>query len=345
MGTVTTIGIDLAKNSFAVHGVDERGRVVLRKTLRRDKVSLFFSNVPPCLVGMEACAGSAYWQRVIAGHGHTVRRMHARFVAPYRTGDKNDANDAAAICVAARQPHLRSVPGKTQEQADIQSVHRVRSGLVRARTAAINQARGLLGECGIAVRQGARHLVNSLPALLADQDNGLSRVMRRMLVLLSEHIASLETQIGSLNQVLQDVAKEQEACGRLLKVPGVGVLGATLLLAVSGAAKEFRNGRQFAAYLGLVPRQRSTGGKPRLLGITKRGDSYVRTVLIHGARAVLAAMRRGCAPLGSGAAGVWLMQLVARRGPNKACVALANKMARIAWSMLAKGAEYRPATA
>lgn len=305
MGTVTTIGIDLAKNSFAVHGMDERGCVVLRKTLRRDKVSLFFSNVPPCLVGMEACAGSAYWQRVIAGHGHTVRRMHARFVAPYRTGDKNDANDAAAS----------------------------------------NQARGLLGECGIVVRQGARHLVDSLPVLLVDQDNGLSGVMRRMLVLLSEHIASLEAQIGSLNQVLQDVAKEQEACGRLLKVPGVGVLGATLLLAVSGAAKEFRNGRQFAAYLGLVPRQRSTGGKPRLLGITKRGDSYVRTVLIHGARAVLAAMRRGFAPLGSGAAGVWLMQLVARRGPNKACVALANKMARIAWSMLAKGAEYRPATA
>jgi len=341
MGTVTTIGIDLAKNSFAVHGVDERGRVVLRKSLRRDKVSQFFSNLPPCLVGMEACAGSAYWQRVIAGHGHEVRRMHARFVTPFRMAGKNDASDAAAICVAVRQPHLRFVPSKSPEQADIQSVHRVRSGLVRARTAAINQARGLLGECGIVVKQGAGNLRTALPAIIADQDNSLSGIMRRVLVLLYEHIASLEAQIGGLNHVLQDVAKEHEACVRLRKVPGVGVLGATILLAVSGAAKEFKNGRQFAAYLGLVPRQHSTGGKPRLLGITKQGDSYVRTVLIHGARAVLAAMRRGRVPLG--VTGVWLAQLVARRGVHKACVALANKMARIAWSLLARGEEYRMA--
>lgn len=343
MGTVSIIGIDLAKNSFAVHGVDERGQVVLRKSLRRDKVSAFFANLPSCLVGMEACASSAYWERVIAGHGHEVRRMHARFVTPYRMADKSDASDAAAICVAVRQPHMRFVPSKTQEQADIQSVHRVRSGLVRARTAAINQARGLLGECGIVVKQGAGNLRGSLPALITDQDNGLSGTMRQMLVLLYEHIASLDAQIANLKAMLKNIAKEHEACQRLQKIPGIGSLGATILLAVAGAAKDFKNGRQFAAYLGLVPRQHSTGGKQRLLGITKRGDSYVRTLLIHGARAVLNSMRRGCAPLGPGAVGAWFMQLVERRGPNKAYVALANKMARIAWSMLARGEQYRMA--
>jgi transposase len=343
MGAVSIIGIDLAKHSFAVHGVDARGQVVLRKSLRRDKVSAFFANLPPCLVGMEACAGSAHWARVIAGHGHEVRRMHARFVTPYRMADKNDASDAAAICEAVQRPRMRFVPGKSREQADIQSVHRVRSGLVRARTAAINQARGLLGEYGIVIKQGAGNLRGALPQIIAEQDNGLSGTMRRMLVLLYEHIASLDAQIASLDTTLKELAKEHEACQRLQKIPGVGFLGATILLAVAGAAKEFKNGRQFAAYLGLVPRQHSTGGKPRLLGITKRGDSYVRTVLIHGARAVLNSMRRGYAPLGAGAAGAWLAQLVERRGPNKACVALANKLARIAWNMLALGTEYRMA--
>jgi len=199
MGTVTTIGIDLAKQSFQVHGVDELGKVVLRKSLRRDKVSAFFSNLPPCLVGMEACAGSAHWERVIAGHGHEVRRMHARFVTPYRMADKSDSSDAAAICEAVQRPRMRFVPGKSREQADIQSVHRVRSGLVRARTAAINQIRGLLGECGIVVRQGAGNLRSSLPSLIADLGNGLGGTMRRMLVLLYEHIASLDAQIASLN--------------------------------------------------------------------------------------------------------------------------------------------------
>lgn len=341
MDAVTTIGIDLAKNSFAVHGVDARGRVVVRKSLRRDKVSVFFANLPPCLVGMEACAGSAYWARVIAGHGHEVRRMHARFVAPFRLADKNDASDAAAICVAVQQPHMRFVPGKSREQADIQCIHRVRSGLVRARTAAINQARGLLGESGIVIKQGAANLRSSLPVLIGDQDNGLGEIMRKMLVLLYEYIASMEAQIASLKAMLQEIVKEHEACRRLQKIPGVGVLGATILLAEAGATKDFKNGRQFAAYLGLVPRQHSTGGKPRLLGITKRGDCYVRTVLIHGARAVLWSMQRGYSPLGQGAAGAWLAQLVQRRGPHKACVALANKMARIAWSMLARGEEYR----
>lgn len=341
MGNVSIIGVDLAKNSFQVHGVDAKGGVVVRKSLRRDKVSEFFANLPPCLVGMEACAGSAHWARIIAGHGHEVRRIHARFVTPYRMADKNDASDAAAICEAVQRPRMRFVPNKTREQADIQSVHRARSGLVRARTAAINQARGLLAENGIVIRQGAGNLRDMLPAAVADQENALTGMMRQILSLLFDNIIHLESQIAALNLLLQDVAKEHEVCKRLRKVPGVGILGATILLAVAGAANEFKNGRQFAAYLGLVPRQHSTGGKRRLLGITKRGDSYVRTLLIHGARSVLWSMQRGHSPLGPGANSAWLAQLVERRGPNKACVALANKIARVAWSMLARGTEYR----
>lgn len=343
MKSVTTIGIDLAKNSFQLHGVDAQGKTVLRKTLTRSQVATFFANLPECLVGMEACASSAYWARVIEECGHTVRRIHPRFIKPYLLADKNDANDAAAICEAVARPRMRFVPRKSQEQADIQALHRVRQGLIQARTAAINQARGLLAENGIVIRQGPSQLRLRLSTIVGDSDNGLSALMRRLLQSLYEHIVSLEARIASLDGELRTIAKEHEACKRLMKVPGVGVLTATILLTMAGAATDFKNGRQFAAYLGLVPRQYSTGGKQRLLGITKRGDSYTRTLLIQGARAVLRAMKYGHAPLGEGAHSIWLAMLVDRRGANRACVALANKTARIAWNMLACGSEYRMA--
>jgi len=343
MKSITTIGIDLAKNSFQLHGVDNQGRTVLRKTLRRDQVVLFFANLPECLVGMEACASSAYWARAIEECGHTVRRIHPRFIKPYLMADKNDANDAAAICEAVSRPRMRFVPRKSQEQADIQALHRVRQGLIQARTAAINQARGLLAENGITIRQGTSQLRLRLPGIVDDLDNGLSGLMRRLLASLYEHIVSLEARIVIHDKELKTIAKEHEACQRLMKVPGVGVLTATILLTLAGAAVDFKNGRQFAAYLGLVPRQYSTGGKQRLLGITKRGDSYARTLLVQGARAVLGAMKFGHTPLGEGARSAWLAQLVDRRGPNRACVALANKTARTVWSMLASGNEYRMA--
>ena len=341
MKSVTTIGIDLAKNTFQLHGVDVNGKAVLRRTLRRDQVTTFFANIPECLVGMEACASSAYWARVIEECGHTVRRIHAKFVKPYLMADKNDANDAAAICEAVGRPRMRFVPSKTQEQADIQAIHRVRTGLVQARTGAINQARGLLAENGIVIKQGASHVRVQLPGIVADQDNFLSGLMRRLLTSIYERIVFLDVQIAQQNKVLQAIVKGNDACKRLMKVPGVGIQTATILVTMVGAAKDFKNGREFAAYLGLVPRQHSTGGKQRLLGISKRGDSYARTLLIHGARAVLRAMKVGRSPLGEGGRTDWLARLIDRRGANRASVALANKTARIVWNMLAKGEEYK----
>lgn len=343
MSTVSVIGIDLAKNTFQLHGVDSQGKTVLRKTLKRTQVADFFSNLPHCLVGMEACASSTYWARVIDSCGHTAKRIHPKFVKPYLMAEKNDPNDAEAICEAVQRPRMRFVPNKTQEQADIQAVHRVRRGFVQARTAAMNQVRGLLAENGIVLKQGACHVRFFLPTIIDDHENGLSGTMRQLLRSQYENITFLDARIAEQDKALKDIAKEQEACRRLMRIPGVGILTATILLTVAGTVQDFKNGREFAAYLGLVPRQHSTGGKRRLLGISKRGDSYVRTLLIHGGRAVLRSMKMDRAPLGDGARNAWLVSLVDRRGHNRASVALANRTARIAWSMLAHGTEYAKA--
>ena len=343
MKGVTTVGIDLAKNTHQLHGVNAQGKTVLRKTLRRDQVVPFFATLPECLVGMEACGGSAYWARKIEECGHTVRRIHPRFVKPYLLAEKNDANDAAAACEAVSRPSMRFVPAKSQEQADIQAIHRVRQRFVQARTAAINQARGLLAENGIVVRQGPSQLRLRLPDLIDDRNNDLSDIMRRLLPLLYEYIVSLESNIANQDILLKTIAKENESCKRLMKIPGVGIMTATILSTLVGAASDFKNGRQFAAYIGLVPRQYSTGGKQRLLGITKCGDSYTRTLLVQGTRAVLRAIKYSHSPLVKGGNSDWLIQLVERRGTNRACVALANKTARIVWNMLHTGSGYKNA--
>lgn len=340
MSEITVIGVDLAKNSFQLHGVDAKGRPVLRKTLARGKVAIFFANLPQCLVGMEACSSSEYWSRVIESCGHTVKRIHPKFVKPYLMADKSDANDAAAICEAVQRPHMRFVPNKSQEQADIQAIHRVRRGLVQSRTAAINQIRGLLAENGVVFRQGACHVRSQLPVVIDDRENGLSDVMRRLLSSLYDTLVFLDDQIAEQDKALKAIVKSNEACQRLMRVPGVGFVTATILLAKAGSVGDFKNGREFAAYLGLVPRQHSTGGKQRMMGITRRGDSYVRTLLIHGARAVLRSMKMGRAPLGDTAQAAWLAELVERRGHNRASVALANKTARVVWSMMARGTQY-----
>jgi len=339
MKTATTIGIDLAKNSFSVYGVDAKGKPVLSRTLSRAGVVHFFANLPTCLVGMEACSGSEFWARTIESLGHEVRRIHPRYVKAFLLGAKNDANDAAAICEAVQRPNMRFVPHKSPEQTDIQCIHRIRQGYIRSRTALINQARGLLAEYGIVVRMGARHLRTNLPLLIADDKNNLSPLMRQNMASLYESLSFLDRQIAGQEAMLKTIVRENDACKRLLKVPGIGLLTATILFSVVGAAANFKNGREFAAYLGLVPRQNSTGGKSRLLGISKRGDSYARTLLIHGARAVLSSLNSKRSP--QARQNLWLQELAARRGNQRASVALANKTARIAWSMLALGTEYR----
>lgn len=341
MKTNTTIGIDLAKNSFSVHGVNTNGKPVLKRTLTRSGVVKFFSNLPKCLVGMEACAASEYWARTIESLGHEVRRIHPKYVKAFLLGAKNDANDAAAICEAVQRPNMRFVPHKSPEQVDIQCVHRIRQGYVRSRTALINQVRGLLGEYGIIIRQGASAVRTLLPLLISDETNELSGVMRRNLTSLYEGLCFFDGQIAKQEEILKTIARESEACKRLMKVPGIGLLTATILLGVAGVASNFKNGREFAAYLGLVPRQNSTGGKTRLFGISKRGDCYTRTLLIHGARAVMNCHVTG--QIQESRQNRWLMELIERRGRNRASVAMANKTARIAWSILSQGTEYRQA--
>jgi len=341
MKTVSTIGIDLAKNSFSVYGVNAEGKPMIQRTLTRAGVIRFFANIPACLVGMEACASSEYWARTIESLGHTVRRIHPRYVKAYLLGAKNDANDAAAICEAVQRPNMRFVPHKSPEQIDIQCIHRIRQGFVRSRTALVNKIRGLLGEYGIIIRQGVSVVRTRLPELIDDGTNGLSPIMRRNLSLLHESLRFLDDSILDQEKLLKEIVRENEACKRLLKIPGIGLLTATILLSAAGVASNFKNGREFAASLGLVPRQKSTGGKTKLLGISKRGDSYTRTLLVHGARAVMSALITGRTP--QARQNAWLAELVARRGKNRASVALANKTARIAWSMLSQGTEYRQA--
>ncbi|MHA6922463.1 IS110 family RNA-guided transposase [Ralstonia pseudosolanacearum] len=337
---ITTIGIDLAKNVFAVHGVNEHGRTVLKKVLRRDQMAAFFTNLQACLVGMEACASAHYWARKLQGMGHTVRLIAPQFVKPYVKTNKNDAADAEAICEAVARPNMRFVPIKTIEQQSVLSLHRVRQGFVRARTAQANQIRGLLGEFGIVIPQGISHLVNRVPELLEDGSNELMGSFRLLIQRLMAHLQELDRQVRELEAQIQAWHRSNESSRKLASVPGIGPVTASALAASIGDAKCFKNGRQLAAWLGLVPRQHSSGGKNVLLGISKRGDTYLRTLLIHGARsAILAAQRRSDNQRAN--KGGWLDGLLLRRNPNVAAVALANKNARIVWALLAHGGEFR----
>jgi transposase len=284
---ITTIGLDLAKNVFQVHGIDEQGKAVLRKQLRRNQVAAFFANLPPCLVGMEACGSAHHWARKIEQLGHTVKLMAPQFVKPYVKTNKNDAADAEAICEAVSRPQMRFVPIKNVEQQAVLALHRARQGFVKARTAQANQIRGLLGEYGIILPQGISHITKRLPAILEDGENELPGSFRALLDRLGEHLKELDRQMGELEVQIHHWHRENEASRKLEQVPGIGPITASALVATIGDANSFKNSRQLAAWLGLVPRQHSSGGKPLLLGISKRGDSYLRTLLIHGARAVI----------------------------------------------------------
>ena len=332
---ITTIGIDLAKSVFQVHGVDVQGRAVLKKQMKRDELAVFFANLPPCLIGMEACGSAHFWARKLQGQGHTVKLMAPQFVKPYVKSNKNDAADAEAICEAVARPTMRFVPIKNIDQQAVLALHRARQGMVKARTAQANQIRGLLAEFGLVVPQGITHLHQRVPLLLDEAKDELPGVFRQLIERLMEHLKVLNSQVNQLELSIQAWHRSNALSRKLEEIPGIGPLTASALVASIGNAKSFANGRQLAAWLGLVPKQHSSGGKPTLLGISKRGDCYLRTLLIHGARAVIYALRRKAPSTG------WLTNLLSRKDTNVAAVALANKNARIVWALLAQDREFR----
>ena len=332
---ITTIGIDLAKSVFQVHGVDERGKVVVGKRLRRPQVSKYFAQLRPCLIGMEACGGAHYWARKLQAQGDTVKLMAPQFVKPYVKANKSDAADAEAICEAVSRPTMRFVPIKNADQQAVLSLHRARQGFVRARTASANQIRGLLAEYGITLPQGISHVTKRLPEILEDVGNDLPSVFRRLLQRLGAHLRELNGQVEELDQQIDAWHRSNEKSQKLAQIPGIGPLTATALVASIGDARCFNNGRELAAWLGLVPRQHSSGGKVLLQGISKRGDAYLRTLMVHGARSVLRVAERKTTSTDR-----WSTEMLARRHKNVAAVARANKNARVVWALLAHGRDY-----
>lgn len=332
---LAVLGIDLAKQSFQLHGVDASGNVVLKLKLTRNKLVEHIAQLPACLIGMEACGGSHHWVRVFTKLGHTVRLIAPQFVKPFVKSNKNDEADAEAICEAVQRPSMRFVPSKNLEQQDMQSLHRIRSQAVARRTAMANQIRGLLMEYGVVIAKGISHVRKQLPELLEDGDNELTFLFREMLHELHEELTHLDERIRNLEQRIQTLCAQSEECQRLLTIPGVGILTATALVAAVGDITVFKNSRELPAWLGLVPRQHSTGGRPTLLGISKRGDSYLRTLMIHGGRTVVRVADKY-----QDKRNQWVSELDKRRGKNISAVAVANKNARIAWALLTNKTTY-----
>ncbi|MGH3848471.1 MAG: IS110 family transposase [Pseudonocardiaceae bacterium] len=328
---VTTIGIDVAKSVFQVHGIDEDGKVALRRQLRRAQVLLFFSNLEPCLIGIEACASSHHWARKLSALGHTVRLMAPQFVKAYRKNDKNDGNDAEAICEAVQRPSMRFVPVKSPQQQAELAVHRIRQRLMGERTALINQLRGLLAEFGLVLATGASQVRSKLPAVLENAEGALPPLALELFRELYEELRQLEQRIAEHDRRIERLYRGNGVARKLAEVEGIGPLTATAFTATVAHAVQFKNGRQCAAWLGLTPRQDSTGGKNRLLGITKRGDVYLRTLLVHGARSIMRHTAKRDDPKSR-----WVEQLRRRRGDNVAACALAAKHARILWALMAR---------
>jgi len=326
---ITTIGLDLAKNSFHVFGVNAHGKKLVSKALTRKQVLPYFANLPRCLVGMEACGGSHYWAREVGKLGHTVKLMAPQFVKPYVKSNKNDAADAEAICEAVTRPGMRFVTVKTVEQQSVLSLHRVRESTVAARTEQANLIRGLLLEYGLVIPQGIRAVFVEVPKIQEDAGNGLDGRMRSLLQDMADHLKALDERVERLDLMIAESNRQDARVARLEAVPGIGPLTASALVASLGNVENFDEGRSLAAYLGLVPRQHSTGGKSTLLGISKRGDRCLRTLLIHGARSVVR-----CAEKRQDALGAWIRQLLSRRSKNVAAVALASKNARTIWALL-----------
>jgi transposase len=336
MAKITTIGLDLAKNVFHVMCCDKHGKVIKRKMLRRSGLLVWFANLPPCLIGMESCASAHYWARALKAQGHQVKLIPAQHVKPYVRGNKNDYNDALAIAEAVTRPEMRFAAIKTPEQQDIQALHRLRERRLRDRTALCNQLRGLLGEYGIVFSRGVNVLRKRIPEILEDSENGLSDFFRRLLSQGYQQLTELDAHIDTYTQTLEAHGKRDDACQRLKTIPGYGPIVSSAFYSVVGNGEAYRRGRDVSASLGIVPRQHSSGGKAVLLGISKRGDRYLRSLLIHGARAVVIQAANKEDVLSR-----WINKTRAARGFNKAVVALANKLARIGWAVLANNTVYQ----
>lgn len=336
MKLIKTLGIDLAKNTFSLVGMNEHGKVILRKTLSRRKLLPYIAQLHPCSIAMEACSGAHYWAREFKSIGHQVAIIAAKFIEPFRTGGKNDNNDAEAICEAAMRPNIWHVPIKTVEQQAVMTLHRVRQGLIRERTAMINQLRGLLSEFGIVMTKGRYALQNEIQDILEDAQNGLPHLARKMIDNLWQRIKQANEQILEYDRALAQQVREDKTAQRLMTIPGVGEQVATAMSANVPDPRLFKNSRQFCAWLGLVPRQFTTGGKIRLGRITKRGDKYMRMCLIHGARAVMANLRDKQDKVSR-----WIRELIERRGYLRAAVALAARNARLIWTLMIKREEYK----
>jgi transposase len=329
-------GVDIGKNVFHVVGLDRDGQPIQRARFRRDTLLEFFGRAAPALVGMESCAGSQWIARKLQSLGHQVRLIPAQFVKPYVKSNKSDIIDAEAIAEAVTRPTMRFAAIKSEDQSDLQALHRVRDRMMGTRTRLINQMRAFCLEYGIALRQGAGLFKLDLPQVLDDASNDLSPAMRKLLANLFTDLHQLEQRISDVTREIEAIAAREDVARRLMSIPGIGALGATALMAAVGDGGQFRKGRDLAAWLGLVPREYSTGGKQKLLGISKRGNRYVRKLLVHGARSCFRHLDRTRDRLGN-----WLDGLQSRMHPNKAVVALAAKIARIVWVILTKpGALY-----
>jgi transposase len=336
---IRSIGIDLGKTTFHLVALGERGKILLKKKLSRKQLLSFTTNLHPSLIGMEACSGSHFLGRALSQQGHDVRLIPAQFVKPFLKSNKNDYLDAEAIAEAVDRENMRFVPIKTDDQLDLQALHRVRERLVSRRTAVINQVRAFLLERGITFRKGPASLRKQMPEILENADEQLSGRMRGLLALLWQEWKELEQQIESLNSEIEGICDADPSCQRLRQIPGVGPLVATAVVAAIGNGAAFHKGREFAAWLGLIPKQYSTGGKTKLLGISKRGNPYLRKMFIHGARAAVLRLKREGSLIGK-----WMDGLEARAPRNVLIVAMANKLARITWAVLSSGEPYRAAT-
>jgi transposase len=339
MNNVTSLAIDLAKNVFQLHGTDARGKAVLKKKISRAKLPEFMTNLPPCNVFIEACGSSNYWGRKFENLGHKVKLIHPKYVKPYVKRNKNDANDAAGIAAAARDPDMRFCNVKTENQQDMQSIHRIRSLLIQQRTALVNQIRGLLAEYGVIAAKDITNMRKMLVDVLGNNPNNMSALMLTCITELKTTLGEFDKKIDSCDSKIEELFAGNDACKRLEKIPGIGVLGATILASVLGNGSSFKNGRHFAAFLGLVPKQHSSGGKEVILGISKGGDTYIRTLLIQGAKSVLRWVDKK-EVLKNDKLRAWLKNLKARKHGNIAAVALANKIARISWAVVSENTRY-----